>query len=323
MSLDPITALVSEDFEKLTAFISNNISSDVSLVADLSHHIIDNGGKRLRPLLLMLTAKACGYQGEQHILPAAAIEYFHTATLLHDDVLDESATRRGKHTANSIWGSKASILVGDILLTQSVQFMLDTDNLAMLKVLIKSAFDITCGEVKQLVNAHSTHLTQDDYFEVIKAKTALLFSAATEIGAMMNNMTPEVTAAMKCFGLHLGNAFQIVDDILDYTATVHTLGKHPGDDLRDGKMTLPLLYALEACSNAEYQLIQESLTTGSDKHLEEIIQLLYRSKAIERSYQTARAEIDHALSCLHQLPVVNVYKDALQELAIFAVERTH
>lgn len=322
MSLDPLTALVEDEFNQFKQIIIDNINSNIGLVDDLSLHIFKNGGKRVRPLLLMLTAKACGYSGNKHIMPAAAIEYFHTATLLHDDVLDESHIRRGADTANEIWGAKASILVGDILLTQSMNFMTYTDNMAMLKVLINAAHEITCGEVKQLAHAGKNRLSIEEYFDVIRAKTALLFSASSEIGAMAADCSDEVIAQMRDFGLYLGNAFQIIDDLLDYQADQATLGKEPGNDLKDGKITLPLICAMEAANLSQLEFLQNSIQQGAIETLEQVIAIMHEHNAFEKTRQIALQQADLAFSSLHCLPESN-FKDALKTLVNFTLERCH
>mgnify|MGYP000607397153 CR=1 FL=1 len=322
MPLESITALVRPEFQPLKQIILDNINSNVGLVDELASHILKKGGKRVRPLLLLLVAKACGYEGTTHLMPAAAIEYFHTATLLHDDVLDESKVRRGVNTANEIWGAKASILVGDILLTQSMQFMTQTGSIPMLKVLLDAAHEITCGEVKQLVYANNGALSIDEYFDVIRAKTALLFSAAAEIGAMASNASQEIIVAMREFGLHLGNAFQIIDDLLDYQADEKTLGKRPGDDLRDGKLTLPLIFAINQADEPYKKLMIESVANGCDKNLDTIITLMHETNAFKQTQQTAQNEADKALSSLHCLPDSDA-KQALISLVNFTVNRNH
>lgn len=322
LDLESIKALVANEFEQFKQIILNNVNSNAELANEVSSHILKTGGKHIRPLMLLLTAKACGYHGQQHIYPAVAIEYFHTATLLHDDVLDESSLRRGNKTANSIWGSKASILVGNILLTQSVRYMTKSDSLAMLKVLIDTAQNIISGEVQQLSNAHSEQLSIADYFEVIRAKTALLFSAATQIGAMAAQAHDDVIQNLQAYGLHLGNAFQIIDDILDYSTNSQTMGKQPGDDLRDGKITLPLIYAMEAASNTELKLIQDSIQQGSDQHIDNILEIMYKSNAFEKSRNVAKIEADKAITSLCCLPE-SPYKDALMTLVNFTLDRNH
>lgn len=322
MPLESVTSLVTEEFEQFKEIVIENINANIGLVEEISHHIFKHGGKRVRPLILLLIGKACGSQGKQHLLSAAAIEYFHTATLLHDDVLDESNLRRGQDTANKIWGSKSSILVGDILLTQSVQFMTKTDSMPMLRVLMDAAHDITCGEVQQLANAHLDQLSIDDYFEVIRAKTAQLFSAAAEIAAMGSGMPQNIINDMRDYGMHLGNAFQIIDDLLDYQADSSVLGKQPGDDLRDGKITLPLIYAMQSATAEELDIIQSSLKTGSDEHFDRIIKIMHNTKAFEKSKQMANIEADKAFSALHALPD-SEYKEALKTIVSFTMSRSH
>lgn len=322
MSIDQIKSLVSEDFEAVNALIINKIQSQVGLIDDLSHHIIDSGGKRLRPLLVLLSSHACGYQGEQHIALAAMIEFFHTATLLHDDVVDESTLRRGRETANSIWGSKASILVGDYLFTQTIQLLTQVGRMDILELISNTSHQVSCGEVKQLANRHNPSLSFEDYFEVIKSKTALLFAAATCTGALLSNSDKATIDNLYAYGLHLGNAFQLIDDALDYCSDAETIGKNIGDDLADGKATLPLLHALEHGTPAQQQQINESLRLGSLDHLTEIRQAITETKAIEYTKHYAQGEVDKSLTALEVLPD-SKYKNALAELAQFAVSRTH
>lgn len=320
MPLKKVTALVADEFQQFKDIILENINSNIGLVEALSHHIFKNGGKRVRPLLLLLIGKACGYEGKQHLLSAAAIEYFHTATLLHDDVLDESNLRRGQDTANKIWGSKTSILVGDILLTQSVQFMTKTNSMPMLRILINAAHDITCGEVKQLANAKQETLSIEDYFDIIRSKTAQLFSAAAEIGAMGSNSSQAIIDNMRSYGMHLGNAFQIIDDLLDYQSEESVLGKKPGDDLRDGKITLPLIYTMQHATPQELILIQTSLQEGSDQHFTEILALMHTYNAFEKSKKVAQEEAEKALLALVVLEE-SPYKEALKTIVNFTVNR--
>lgn len=302
MTIGRIRALVSNDFAAVNNLIIDKIQSQVGLIDDLSNHIVESGGKRLRPLLVLLASKACNYQGTQHIALAAMVEFFHTATLLHDDVVDESTLRRGRQTANSIWGSKASILVGDYLFTQSVKLMVDAGNFAVLKLLAKTSHEITCGEVKQLANRHNATLTFDEYFEVIRAKTALLFAAAACIGGILSDSTPEIQNNLHAYGLHLGNAFQLIDDALDYCSDAKTLGKNIGDDLADGKATLPLIHALQHGNAQQQQQIRDSLKQGTLEYLPEILHAIEETKAIEFTKRIAAEEVDHALSALHVLP---------------------
>ncbi|MDX2346522.1 MAG: polyprenyl synthetase family protein, partial [Legionella sp.] len=249
--IDHLRALVRDDLNAVHALITKNVQSEISLLDDLANHIIQSGGKQLRPLLLLLSSQATGYQGKDHITLAAMIEFFHTATLLHDDVIDESTLRRGSQTANSIWGSKASILVGDYLFTQYMQLMIEVGNLKIMKVLTDMTHQIGCGEIKQLSNKHNPSLAVSDYFEIIHAKTSLLFAASARLGALVSNADDATEQALHHYGLHLGNAFQLVDDALDYCSDAKTIGKNIGDDLADGKATMPLLYALEQGTPAQ------------------------------------------------------------------------
>lgn len=320
MTIDRIRALVSEDFDAVNTLIINNLQSQVGLIDDLSNHIISSGGKRLRPLILLLSAHACNYKGEHHIPLSAMVEYFHTATLLHDDVVDESTLRRGKETANEIWGSKASILVGDYLFTQSVKLMVETGVQPVLKLMANASHEITRGEVKQLVQRHNPNLELDTYFEIIRAKTAVLFAASACIGALVSQQSPEIENAMYDYGMHLGNAFQMVDDALDYCADAQQLGKNIGDDLADGKATLPIIHAYRTGTPAHRELIENSLKSGQVENLTSIQQTLEATNAIEYTIEYAKSEVDSAINALMILPD-SIYKSALSELAMFAVNR--
>lgn len=322
MTIDRIRALVNEDFDAVNHLIVNKIETEIALIDSLSKHIIQSGGKRLRPLLVLLASHACGYKGNDHILLAATIEFIHTATLLHDDVVDESTLRRGRETANSIWGSKASILVGDYLFTQATQLTVEVGNFDIIKLITDTSFKISCGEVKQLVNKHNPALSFEDYFEVIQAKTALLFATSASIGAHLANASKEVQKNLYNYGLHLGNAFQLIDDALDYCSDAKTLGKNIGDDLADGKVTLPLIHALQHGSEIQRTHIIDSLKQGTLDYLPEILEAIHATKAIEFTQQVAAQEIDAALSSLHILPD-SAYKNALIDLANFAAQRTY
>ncbi len=322
MTIDRIRALVNEDFDAVNNLIIDKIQSQVGLIHDLSHHIVQSGGKRLRPLLVLLASNACDYKGKDHIPLAAMVEFFHTATLLHDDVVDESTLRRGRQTANSIWGSKASVLVGDYLFTQSVQLMVEVGITEILDLLANTSHQISCGEVKQLANRHNPALTFDDYFDVIRAKTALLFAAAACIGPILSKAPLEVQESLYQYGLHLGNAFQLIDDALDYCSDTETLGKNIGDDLADGKATLPLIHALQNGTETQKQQIKDSLRMGNLNYLPEILSAIEETKAIGYTKSIAAQEVDQALSALSVLPE-SKYKSALIELAHFARERNY
>jgi octaprenyl-diphosphate synthase len=322
MEIHHLRALVSDDFEAVNALIIDKIQSQISLIDDLTHHIVSSGGKRLRPLLVLLTSRACGYEGTDHIILAAMVEFFHTATLLHDDVIDESTLRRGKETANEIWGSKASILVGDYLFTQYMQLMIDVGDLKIMRLLAGIAHQIGCGEIQQLSNRHNTALTVDEYFEVIRAKTSLLFAASSSLGALISKSDETVQQGLYTYGLHLGNAFQLIDDALDYCSDAETIGKNIGDDLADGKATLPLLHVLKHGTPAQQLKVKESLEQGSLQFLPEILEAIVATKAIDHTRSIAASEVDHAISALHSLPN-SVYKEALIDLAHYAIKRDH
>jgi octaprenyl-diphosphate synthase len=322
MNIERLKALVGDDFDAVNHLIIDKIQSEIGLIQDLSQHIVESGGKRLRPLLVLLTSRACGYHGPHHIPLAAMIEFFHTATLLHDDVVDESTLRRGRQTANTIWGSKASVLVGDFLFTQSVQLMVQVGNQAILELIANTSHQISTGEVKQLSNRHNPKLKFDDYFDVIRSKTSLLFAAAASIGPILNNSTSLVRENLYAYGLHVGNAFQLIDDALDYCSDAKTMGKNVGDDLADGKATLPLIHALQHGSPTQKQQIQESLQEGSLEHLAEILIAIEQTGAIAYTKKIAIQEIDYALTALTALPP-SEYKSALIELAQFAIQRTY
>lgn len=322
MTIDRLRELVSKDFDAVNHLIIDKIQSDVGLIQELSQHIVESGGKRLRPLLVLLSSNACGYQGSDHIDLAAMIEFFHTATLLHDDVVDESTLRRGKKTAHSIWGSKASVLVGDYLLTQSVKLMVRSNNPDILNLIADTSHQISCGEVQQLMNRHNPSLELKDYFDVIRSKTSLLFAAAACIGPILSNAPQAVRDNLYAYGLHLGNAFQLIDDALDYCSDAKTMGKNVGDDLADGKATLPLIHALKYGNETQKEQIQQSLKEGHLNYLSEILVTIQETNAIAYTKEIANQEIDLALTALTNLPS-SEYKTALIELAHFAVKRAY
>ena len=322
MTINRIRTLIQEDFDAVNTLITNSIQSQIGLIDDLSKHIIQSGGKRLRPMLVLLASKACGYTGNAHIQLAAMIEFLHTATLLHDDVVDESTLRRGQPTANNIWGSKSSILVGDYLFTQSFQLLVDVGNFEVIKLITDTSCKITTGEIKQLINRNNPSLTMEDYFEVICAKTAYLFASATCIGGQITQSDTKVQDSLYAYGLHLGNAFQLIDDALDYCSDAKTLGKNIGDDLIDGKATLPLIHALKHGTDLQQQQIMDGIKKGSLDNLPEILKTIEETKAIEFTRQVAAEEIDKALTALVVLPN-SEYKNALIDIAQFALEREY
>ena len=322
MTIQRVRALVGEDFDAVNTLILNKIQAQSGLIDDLANHIVQSGGKRLRPLIVLLASRACDYQGHHHISLAAMIEFFHTATLLHDDVIDESTLRRGRETANEIWGSKASILVGDFLFTQYMQIMIDVGDLNIMRLLTDVAHQITCGELKQLSNRHNHALTTAEYLDVIRSKTSLLIAASSGVGALISKAGEDIEKGLYAYGLHLGNAFQLIDDALDYCSDATTLGKNVGDDLADGKATLPLIHALKHGTAAQQQKIKDSLEQGTLDYLPEVMEAITETNAIEHTRDVAESEVEHAIAALQVLPE-SVYKEALEELARYAVKRVY
>ena len=322
MIMHRLRELVQADFEAVNALIMDKVQNHTGLIDDLSNHIIQSGGKRLRPLIVLLASHACGYSGENHIALAAMIEFFHTATLLHDDVIDESKLRRGRETANKIWGDKATILVGDYLFTQNMKMMIQLGDLNIMALLTDTYYKITCGELKQLENRHKNSMTEAEYFDVIQAKTSFLFAASACLGALVSNADESIQTALYDYGLHLGNAFQLIDDALDYCDDPQTIGKNIGGDLQYGITTLPLLHAQKNSTPQQQLLIQQTLSKGSLDNLSAILQAIEETGGIDYTKQVAAAEIECAIQALHPLPK-SVYKTALSELAQYAIMRDH
>ncbi len=304
----------------MSEVINERLNNTNPLSRKLYAHFLSTRGKQLRSLLLLLIANACGYQKKHHISLGAAIEFFHTATLLHDDVIDDSLLRRGIETANKKLGSKISILGGDFLYTKSLQFILKTQNQHILNLFIHCAQDIIDGEIEQLSNKNIFHIDENRYFQVIKAKTALLFKISAEMGAMVSHASEGCVEAMSFFGLHIGNAFQIIDDTIDYSSDSDVSGKNPGDDLKDGKMTLPLIYAAKHADKSSVKIIERSITQGSLDHFKDIRSILDKTNALNLCIQRAQEEVDSALSALSVLPN-SQYKEGLEMYANFALKR--
>jgi octaprenyl-diphosphate synthase len=322
MQLEEIRTLVAEDLQRVDQTIVQRLASDIVLVNQVSQYIIGGGGKRLRPLSVVLAARACGHQGQKHVPAAAIIEFIHTATLLHDDVVDGSDMRRGRNTANHVFGNEASVLVGDYLYSRSFQMMVELGDLRIQEVMANATNTIAEGEVLQLMNAHDPETTEQRYLEVIYRKTAKLFEAGAQMAAILSGSPREIEQAMIEYGRHLGTAFQLVDDALDYKATAEELGKNLGDDLAEGKPTLPVIYALAHAPAAEAARLRAAIETGGIDDLDQITRLIETSGGLEYTARMARREKELAVEALGKLPASD-YRNALASLADFAVARTY
>jgi octaprenyl-diphosphate synthase len=321
MNLTEINTLLATDMQGVNQLIGRELQSDVALINQLGLYIVGSGGKRLRPLLAVTAARAAGYQGQAHLTLAAIIEFIHTATLLHDDVVDASALRRGKETANAVFGNEASVLVGDFLYTRAFQLMVTLESMKVMKILADATNIISEGEVLQLMNCNDPDTTEASYFEVIYGKTGKLFEAATQLGAVLAQQPPALEQALAAYGRHLGTAFQLVDDLLDYTADSEVMGKQAGDDLAEGKPTLPLLYAMWHGSEAEQQMIRNAIEQGHGRDLlQPILATMERTGALQYTRDRALAEATLAQQQLEHL-APSQYRDALHALAMIAVER--
>ncbi|MDX2308986.1 MAG: polyprenyl synthetase family protein [Hyphomicrobium sp.] len=322
--IEPLMALVREDMEAINRIILDKAVSDVELIPTLAHHLIASGGKRLRPMLALASAKLCGYPGSGHVRTASAIEFMHTATLLHDDVVDESDARRGRKTARILWGNQASVLVGDFLLGQAFRMLVDVGSLSVLKILSNAAAVIAEGEVMQLAAAKNTSTTEDEYLAIINAKTAALFLAAAEVGAALANRPAEEQAALRSYGKNLGLAFQLVDDALDYSGDSQKLGKSVGDDFREGKITLPLILSFRRGNGEERAFWNRTIVEGDirDGDLDHAIGLMKRHRAIEATFERARSYGSIARDAL-AIFRDSREKSALEDLIVFSVSRGH
>lgn len=301
--------------------IRERLSSEVALVNQLGRYIIDSGGKRLRPMLAVLTARAYGYEGSNHQLMAAIIEFIHTATLLHDDVVDESDMRRGKETANAMFGNAASVLVGDFLYSRAFEMMVDIKSMRVMEILAHTTNVIAEGEVMQLLNVHDADTSEARYMEVIHCKTAKLFEAATRLGAVLCDRPTAEEEAIARYGVHLGTAFQLIDDELDYSSSSEDMGKNVGDDLAEGKPTLPLIYAMEQGDEAQSALVRKAIEQGGYDMIDEVQAVIAQTGALQYTRAVAQKEADKAIEQLAHLPETE-YKHALELLALFSVQRT-
>lgn len=322
IDFDSIKQLTLSEAKAADQLIINELSSDVVLINQMGHYIVGSGGKRLRPMLLLLAAKALGTASDKHLLLAAVIEFIHTATLLHDDVVDDSDLRRGKESANAVWGNAASVLVGDYLYSRAFEMMVRTGNMRVMEILSKTTTAIAEGEVLQLLNCNNPETTEEKYLEVIARKTAILFSAATRLAAVVSDASAEVEQSLAEYGQHLGIAFQLIDDALDYKASKDELGKNLGDDLAEGKPTLPLIYAIQNGNEEEAQTIIDAIKNGDRDAFNAVYTVVQRTKAIEYTEQRADEEAQKAIDALNILPA-SEYKEALMLLAKFSVQRNY
>ena len=315
-----IQALMKSELELMDKILVNRLDTNVDLISQMSHYIINSGGKRIRPLLLLLCAKATDYDGDYHYSMAVVIELIHTATLLHDDVVDQSATRRGQETANELWGNAPSVLVGDFLYSRAFEIMVEPNSMAIMKILSKATNQISEGEVLQLLNIKNAKVTQSEYFQVIERKTACLFKAACQIAGILSRSSQNVIEALGSFGLYLGNAFQVIDDTLDYESNALIIGKEIGDDLSEGKVTLPMIYALEKTSGSEHKILSNAIQEADSSDIDKIVEILLSVDAFQYSRKIAREQSKKAIKALDLIPS-SAYKSALRLLCEISLER--
>ncbi|CAX61554.1 Octaprenyl diphosphate synthase [Erwinia billingiae Eb661] len=323
MNLEQINELTAQDMADVNATILEQLNSEVSLINQLGYYIISGGGKRIRPMIAVLAARAVNYTGKQHVTVAALIEFIHTATLLHDDVVDESDMRRGKATANAAFGNAASVLVGDFIYTRAFQMMTSLGSLRVLALMSEAVNVIAEGEVLQLMNCNDPDITEESYMRVIYSKTARLFEAAAQSSAILAEAVPEQEKALQDYGRFIGTAFQLIDDLLDYSADGKTLGKNVGDDLSEGKPTLPLLHAMRNGTPEQSQMIREAIEKGNGRHLlEPVLETMRQCGSLEWTRQAAEHEADKAISALKALPE-SPWRSALEALAHMSVQREY
>lgn len=317
-----IAQSIAADMDAVNAVIRRKLHSEVSLVNQIAEYIISAGGKRLRPVLVLLVANAYSYKGTAHHELAAVVEFIHTATLLHDDVVDESSLRRGRATANALFGNAASVLVGDFLYSRSFQMMADLANMRVMQILSEATNVIAEGEVLQLLNMHDPDVSQERYLQVIRSKTAKLFEAAAELGALIAGASEPQIAAAGEYGRSLGTAFQLIDDVLDYAGDAAEIGKNVGDDLREGKPTLPLIYLMENGTPEQRQLVRTCIEQGDEQHFDAVLAAVTSSGALDFTRHQAEIAAERAAEAIAGLPE-SEYKDSLLQLAHFSVNRTH
>lgn len=319
-TLESIQRCVHADMQSVNTVIQNSLHSEVPLVNQIADYIINSGGKRLRPALVLLSAGLFGNISTSHHKIAAVVEFIHTATLLHDDVVDESAKRRGRHTANALFGNAASVLVGDFVYSRAFQMMVSIQNMRVMEVLSNTTNAIAEGEVLQLLNIHNATVTDEDYMQVIHYKTAKLFEAATQLGAIISNASPQDERALAMYGMHIGTAFQLIDDVLDLSGNASEIGKNLGDDLNEGKPTLPLIYAMHQGNIEESSAIKQAILHGGLEHLPTVLKALERTGALEYTRSQAQREVDHACAQIQHFKA-SAFKEALMNLAQFSVLR--
>jgi len=320
MKIETIYDLITDDMKQVNATILERLQSEIVLINQVGTHIINSGGKRLRPVIHLLCARAIGYTGTQHIDIAAIIEFIHTATLLHDDVVDASELRRGQETANSLWGNEASVLVGDFLYSRAFQMMVDVGDMQIMSILANATNTIAEGEVQQLLNVHDPDTTEQRYLDVIHNKTAKLFESASELAAVLNKEDPGVTQAMAKYGMHLGTAFQLIDDVLDYSASSEEMGKNIGDDLAEGKPTLPLIYAIQHGTQEQAAIVRKAIEENGLEYIDAVTEAIHATGAIQYTADCAKKESQLAIDALEGVADSD-YKTALVALAEFAVSR--
>ncbi len=318
----PFYDAVADDFAAVDRLIQDSLTSNVPLVEEISAYLIDAGGKRLRPLLVLLCARACHYGGEDHIKLAAVIEFLHTAMLLHDDVVDESSLRRGRETVNAAWGNPASVLVGDFLHSRAFEMMVEIGDLRVMEILSHATNVIAEGEVQQLSNVRNPDITEENYVEIISRKTAMLFQAAAHAGSVLAGASETDESALRNYGMHLGISFQLVDDMLDYDGATEQLGKNVGDDLAEGKMTLPLIVAIEKGDQAQQEFVREAILNGGVENLQAIVETVHATGGLEYTADFADLERRKALGCLEGIEG-SVYREAMETLINFVVDRSY
>ncbi len=322
MNIEEIRKLIEADMAQVDAVIRERLHSEVALIRQVSEYIIGSGGKRLRPALVLLSAGVFDYCGTQHHALAAVVEFIHTATLLHDDVVDESNLRRGRQTANALFGNAASVLVGDFLYSRAFQMMVGVNDMRVMQVLADATNTIAEGEVLQLLNCNDPNIDEQRYLQVIRFKTAKLFEAATRLGAIISRADTRDEEALSKYGMHLGTAFQLIDDVLDYSGNHTDTGKNLGDDLAEGKPTLPLLYAMKQGTPAQAALIRSAIEQGGLSDFTQVLDTIHATGALAYASDQAQREVDIACAAIAHFPD-SIYKQTLLELAAFSVTRNH